>query len=90
MTSGTSTVVEHLPRHSKVMGSCPFATVGNERENIKYSHDFNGIVCFKNELNHLDININSYLETFGGQSSNLYLNVIHFFNASVNWTSVAA
>jgi hypothetical protein len=28
-------------------------------------------------------NIHPYLETSGGQSSNLYLNVIHFFNTSV-------
>ncbi len=34
--------------------------------------------------NYLNINIYSYLETSGGQSSNLYLNVVHFFNASVN------
>jgi len=27
---------------------------------------------------------NSYLETSGGQSSNLYLNVVHFFNTRVN------
>jgi hypothetical protein len=26
----------------------------------------------------------------GGQSSNQYLNVVHFFNASVNYTSVSA
>jgi hypothetical protein len=25
-----------------------------------------------------------YLETFGGQKSNLYLNVVHIFNPSVN------
>ncbi len=31
-----------------------------------------------------DTNIYSYLETSAGQSSNLYLNVVHFFNASVN------
>ncbi len=31
----------------------------------------------------------SYLETLGGQSSNLYLNVVHFFNTNVNETSVA-
>jgi hypothetical protein len=29
-------------------------------------------------------NIYSYLETPGGQSSNLYLNVVKFFSASVN------
>jgi hypothetical protein len=38
----------------------------------------------------LNINIYSYLETSGGQSSNHYLNVVHFFNTSVNYTSVAA
>jgi hypothetical protein len=32
----------------------------------------------------------SYLETPGGQSSNLYLNVVQFFNISVNYISVAA
>ncbi len=29
-------------------------------------------------------NIYSYLETSGGQSSNLYLNVVYFYNTSVN------
>ncbi len=29
-----------------------------------------------------NINIHSYLETSGGQSFNLYLNVVHFFNTS--------
>jgi hypothetical protein len=43
-----------------------------------------------NVKNDLNTNIYSYLETSGGQSSNLYLNVVHFFNTSVNWTSVAA
>jgi hypothetical protein len=38
----------------------------------------------KNVNNCLNTNIYSYLETSGGQSSNLYLNVAHFFNASVN------
>jgi hypothetical protein len=32
----------------------------------------------------------SYFETSGGQSSHLYLNVAHFYNTSVNQTSVAA
>ncbi len=36
----------------------------------------------KNANNCLNTNIYSYLETYGGPSSNLYLNVIHFFNAS--------
>jgi hypothetical protein len=32
----------------------------------------------------LNTNIYSYLETSGGQSYNLYLNVVHFFNTSLN------
>ncbi len=44
----------------------------------------------KNVHNCLNTNIYSYLETSGDQSSNLYLNVVHFFNTSVNETSVAA
>jgi hypothetical protein len=38
----------------------------------------------KNVNNNLNTNIYSSLETSGGQSSNLYLNVVHFFNTSVN------
>jgi hypothetical protein len=38
----------------------------------------------KNANNYLNANIYSYLETSGGQSSNLHLNVVHFFNGSVN------
>ncbi len=37
-----------------------------------------------------NVNIYLYLKTTGGQSSNLYLNVIYFFNTSVDSTSVAA
>ena len=44
----------------------------------------------ENGNNYLNTNIYSYLKTSGGQSSNLYLNVVQFFNASANWTSVAA
>jgi hypothetical protein len=40
--------------------------------------------------NCLNTNIYSYLGASGGQSSNRYLNVVHFFNNSVNLTSVAA
>ena len=35
---------------------------------------------FKNVNNCLNTNIYTYLETFGGQSYNPYLNVVHFFN----------
>jgi len=38
----------------------------------------------KNVNNCLNINIYSYLKTSGGQSSNLCLNVVPFFNTSVN------
>ncbi len=38
----------------------------------------------ENVYNCLNMDINSYLETFGGQSSNLQINVVHFFNTSVN------
>ncbi len=37
--------------------------------------------AFKNVSNCLNTNIYSYLRS-GGQSSNLYLNVVHFFNSS--------
>jgi hypothetical protein len=37
----------------------------------------------KNANNYLNTNINPYLETSGGQSYNLYLNVVHFLNISV-------
>jgi hypothetical protein len=40
--------------------------------------------ALKNVNNHLNTNIYSYLETSGGQSFNLYLNVVPFFNTSVN------
>jgi hypothetical protein len=38
----------------------------------------------KNLCNCWNTNISSYLETSGGQSSDPYLNLIHFFNTSVN------
>jgi len=38
----------------------------------------------------LNTNIYSYLETSGGQSYNLYLNVVNFFNTGLNQISVAA
>ncbi len=38
----------------------------------------------KNINSYLITKIYFYLETSGGQSSNLYLNVVHFFNTGVN------
>ncbi len=40
--------------------------------------------AFKNVNNCFNTNIYSYLDTSGGQSSDLYLSVVHYFNASVN------
>jgi hypothetical protein len=40
--------------------------------------------ALKNINNCLNTNIYFYLETSGCQSSNLYLNVVHFFNTRVN------
>jgi len=40
--------------------------------------------ALKNINSYLNINIYSYLETSGGQSSNLYLNVVQFFNITGN------
>ncbi len=37
----------------------------------------------KNVNNNLNTNIYSYLEISGGQSSYIYLNVVHFFNTRV-------
>jgi hypothetical protein len=41
-------------------------------------------LALKNVNNCLNTNIYFYLETFGGQSSSLNLNVVHFFNPKVN------
>jgi hypothetical protein len=46
--------------------------------------NFNFKARFKNVSNCLNNNIYLYLETSGGQSSNLYLYVGHFLNISVN------
>ncbi len=48
-----------------------------------------GQPSFKN-VNYCLIPTYSYLEALGGQSSNLYLNVVHVLHISVNKTSVAA
>ncbi len=40
--------------------------------------------ALKNVNNILNTNTYSYLKTSGGQSSNMYVNIVHFFNTSVN------
>ncbi len=54
------------------VGSCSLLFQPMEQSALKYVN------------NGLNTNIYTYLETSGGQSSNLYLNVVHFFNTSVN------
>jgi hypothetical protein len=44
--------------------------------------------ALKNVNNCWNTNISFYLETSSGQSYNLFLNVVHFFNTSVNYSSV--
>jgi len=58
-------------------------------KHMKVTTTYNGTAHFKNVNNYLNTNIHSHLETSGGQKSNLYLNVVHFFNTRVNLTSVA-
>jgi hypothetical protein len=38
----------------------------------------------KNVNNYLNTNIYSYLETYGGQSSDLCVNIAHLFNTEIN------
>jgi hypothetical protein len=45
---------------------------------------------FKSVNNCLNTNIYYYLETPSVQSSNIYSNVVHSFNAGVNYTFVTA
>ncbi len=40
--------------------------------------------AFENVNNSLNTKIYSYLEKSGGQSYNLYLNVVHFLNTGIN------
>ncbi len=47
--------------------------------------EVNGTARFKKNINNcLNTNIYSYLEISGGQSSNPYLNVVHFYNTRVD------
>ncbi len=65
---------------------------------IKIYSEYDNLNCLifqwnktlKNVKNCLNTNIYSYLETSGGKSSNLCLDVVNFFNDSVNKTAVAA
>jgi hypothetical protein len=60
-------------KESVVVGRC------KENKNV-----INHSKLLKNVSNCFITNISSYLEISGGQSSDLYLNCVHFFNTSVN------
>jgi hypothetical protein len=64
--------VQYLP--------CQIKTILNY---LKISLD-KGTACLKNVNNRWNTNISFYLETSDGQNSNLYLNVVQFFNTSIN------
>jgi hypothetical protein len=46
--------------------------------------------ALKNVNNYYNTNISFYLETSGGQGSNIYLNAVHFSNSSVNEISMVS
>jgi hypothetical protein len=78
----------------KIKSYKPLTTIDKKALSCGTEHfehlSYNGTTRLKNVNNCLNTNIYSYLETSGGQSSNLYLNVVHVFNTSVNYISVAA
>jgi hypothetical protein len=70
--------------HVAALGRAHCLPAGVDAINIFSITNPNGTVRFKNVNNCLKTNIYSYLETFGIQNSNLYLNGVHFFNTSLN------
>jgi len=64
-------------------------TIINERIKEAFAQKMEQITL-KNVNYCLNTNIYYFIETSSGQSSNLCLNVLYFFNASVNYMSVAA
>ena len=61
-----------------------------QNNDVKKNAAQNETARFKNVNNCLNTNIYSYLETSGGKSYDLYLNVVHIFNNTVNQTSMTA
>jgi hypothetical protein len=57
-----------------MLSKCPSPIFSNQY--LKSKNFLNGPARLKNCLN---TNAHSHLETSGGQSSNLYLNAVHFF-----------
>jgi hypothetical protein len=58
-----------------------FGHLSDDSRGVIYTTEQHASKMVKNCLN---TNIYSYLETSGGQSYNLNLNVVHFFNTSFN------
>jgi hypothetical protein len=90
-------LVPHLPRHFRLFFSFLAAANNSTKETNKAGGTCHWSVyltqmsmrameqrALKNVNKHLNTNIYTYLETSGGQSSNLYLNAVHFFNTSIN------
>jgi hypothetical protein len=50
---------------------------------ITYCQQVTGVWALK-IINSLNTNFYYYLETFGGQNYNQYLNIVHIFNTGVN------
>ncbi len=70
--------------HVAALGRADCLPAGVDAINIFSITNPNGTAHLKNVNSCLNTNIYFYLETFGGQSSNQYLNVVHFFKTSLN------
>ncbi len=53
-------------------------------QDLEMQDNINGTAHLKNVNNCLSTNNCSYLETSGGQSYNIYLSVVNFFNTNLN------
>jgi hypothetical protein len=85
-------------RHATVITVLALATLGGATEVGTFlfvSYDLYGVTqpkvakameqcALKIVSNCSNTNIYSYLDTSGGQSYNMYLNVVHFFNTSLD------
>jgi len=74
------TVINYSGAYTQKVKSVFNIVIKNRTTDVK----MNGTASLKNVNNYLNTNIYSYLETSGGQISDLYLNVVHFFNTSVD------
>jgi hypothetical protein len=77
-------IERHSAKQKYKSNVCRSIPVDNRQPTAMEQH------TLKNVNNCLTTTIYYYLDISFGQSSNLYLNVVRFFNTSVNLTSVAA